>query len=215
MNAAAFFYTLLILTFSFITSLVFVKSTELTFELPDNQKECFYEVIEKGVESTVEFQVVTGGNYDVDVVIQGPTKQILFQQVKQQYGQHTFTADRTGEYAACFSNEFSTFTHKIVYVDFQVGKEEPLPGITDHATAMTQMESSSQQIHENLNTVGDYQTHYRLRESQSRKRAEDLNERVMLWSLGETMAVLLIGIGQVFVLRNFFSEQKPSQMNRI
>ena len=30
---------------------------ELTFELPDNAKECFYEEIEVGTEFTVEFQV--------------------------------------------------------------------------------------------------------------------------------------------------------------
>ncbi len=31
-------------------------SVELTFELPDSAKECFYEVIEKGTQATVEFQ---------------------------------------------------------------------------------------------------------------------------------------------------------------
>lgn len=30
---------------------------ELTFELPDNAKECFYEEIEKGTASSLEFQV--------------------------------------------------------------------------------------------------------------------------------------------------------------
>jgi len=33
------------------------NSVELTFELPDSAKECFYEVIEKGTQATVEFQV--------------------------------------------------------------------------------------------------------------------------------------------------------------
>ena len=33
------------------------SGVELTFELPDNAKECFYEVIEEGKTSTVEFQV--------------------------------------------------------------------------------------------------------------------------------------------------------------
>ena len=33
------------------------RGVELTFELPDNAKECFYEVIEEGKTSTVEFQV--------------------------------------------------------------------------------------------------------------------------------------------------------------
>lgn len=74
------------------------------------------------------------------------------------------------------------------------------------------MESSSQTLHENLNKVVDYQTHHRLRESQGRKRAEDLNERVLLWAIGETVAIIVIGIGQVVILKSLFSEKKPSQM---
>lgn len=34
-----------------------VLGTELTFELPDSEKQCFFEQIEKGVQSTIEFQV--------------------------------------------------------------------------------------------------------------------------------------------------------------
>ena len=32
-------------------------AVELTFELPDNAKQCFHEDIRQGVDSTVEFQV--------------------------------------------------------------------------------------------------------------------------------------------------------------
>jgi len=203
----------------FVITNIFRESAavELTFELPDNAKECFYEVIEEGKTSTVEFQVVTGGQYDVDVIIEGPQKNRaqktqLYKQVKKQYDSFTWTADVTGEYRACFSNEFSTFSHKLVYVDFQVGEEEPLPGVGDHLTAMTQMESSAQEVHENLNSVVDYQTHHRLRETQGRKRAEDLNERIMVWSAFVTVAIFVVGFGQVLVLKSFFSEKKPSQM---
>ena len=43
----------------FVITTIFRESAavELTFELPDNAKECFYEVIEEGKTSTVEFQV--------------------------------------------------------------------------------------------------------------------------------------------------------------
>jgi len=190
----------------------YVAAVELTFELPDNAKECFHEVIEKDTTSTIEFQVVTGGQYDVDVILTDPTKKTLYKQIKKQYDSHTWKAETSGEYIACFSNEFSTFSHKLVYIDFQVGDEEPLPGIGDHANAMTQMESSAQEIHENLNAVVDYQTHHRLRETQGRKRAEDLNERVMVWSIFVTVAIFSVGVGQVMVLKSFFSEKKPSQM---
>lgn len=37
-----------------------VAGVELTFELPDNAKECFYEEIEKGTASSLEFQVGDG-----------------------------------------------------------------------------------------------------------------------------------------------------------
>lgn len=190
-----------------------VNSVELTFELPDNARECFYEEIKKNQTATLEFQVVTGGQYDVDVSLESPTKEILYRQVKTQFDSHQFTAQASGIYAACFSNEFSTFSHKLIYMDFQVGDEQPLPGIDEHATVLTQLETSSQEIHKSLNAILDYQTHHRLREAQGRKRAEDLNERVLWWSLTESVAILVIAIGQVVVLRNFFSEKKPSQMN--
>lgn len=66
-------------------------------------------------------------------------KNMLYQQVKIQFDSHTFTAQKAGIYTVCFSNEFSTFSHKIVYMDFQVGEEEPLPGVADHASALTQV----------------------------------------------------------------------------
>lgn len=71
------------------------------------------------------------------------------------------------------------------------------------------MESSAQDLHKALTTILDFQTHHRLREAQGRKRAEDLNERVLWWSILETVAVITIAVGQVFVLKNFFTERKP------
>lgn len=42
---------------SLLSSILFTGGVELTFELPDNAKECFYDVIEKNVSATLEFQV--------------------------------------------------------------------------------------------------------------------------------------------------------------
>lgn len=91
---------------------------------------------------------------------------------------------------------------------FQVGDEPSLPGLDEHATALTQFQASAEDIHKSLNAILDYQTHHRLREAQGRKRAEDLNERVLWWSFCECMAVLIIGISQVLVLKNFFTEKQ-------
>lgn len=84
-------------------------------------------------------QVVTGGSYDVDVTLEDPTHEVIYRQVKSQFDSHTFTTLKEGTYGVCFSNEFSTFSHKLVYMDFQVGDEPPLPGVGEHATVMTQV----------------------------------------------------------------------------
>lgn len=210
MTSYSHFCLLLVLTF--LLHMGGVNSVELTFELPDSAKECFHEIIEKDTESTLEFQVVTGGHYDVDVILTDPMRKVLYKQVKKQYDSFTWTAEKTGEYIACFSNEFSTFSHKLVYIDFQVGDEDPLPGLEAATGPLTQMESSAQEIHENLNAVIDYQTHHRLRETQGRHRGEELNERIMIWSIFVTVAIFSVGFGQVFVLKSFFAEKRPSQM---
>ncbi|KAK0086145.1 hypothetical protein PV325_011800 [Microctonus aethiopoides] len=196
---------------SLLSSIFLVNGVELTFELPDNAKECFYQIIEKNVSATLEFQVVTGGQYDIDITLEAPNKEIIYSQVKQQFDSFPFTAPMTGEYKACFSNEFSTFSHKIVYMDFQVGDEFAFPGLEEHVTVMTQMETSAHEIHKNMVRIVDYQTSHRLREAQGRKRAEDLNERVLWGSILETTAILITTVGQVLVLKNFFTDRKPFQ----
>ncbi|XP_007952711.2 TIR domain-containing adapter molecule 2 [Orycteropus afer afer] len=154
------------------------RASEITFELPDNAKQCFYEDITLGTKCTLEFQVITGGHYDVDCRLEDPDGNVLYKEMKKQYDSFTFTASKNGTYKFCFSNEFSTFTHKTVYFDFQVGEDPPLFPSENRVSALTQMESACVSIHEALKSVIDYQTHFRLREAQGRSRAEDLNTRV-------------------------------------
>lgn len=44
-----------------------------------------------------------------------------------------------GVYKICFSNEFSTFSHKTVYLEFSHGEEQPLLQSMQGPTALTQV----------------------------------------------------------------------------
>jgi protein ERP2 len=186
----------------------FCHAYEYTFELPDNEKMCFHEVLKKDVKCVLEFQVITGGNYDVDLEIMAPGKEILYKEMKKQYDNFKWTTKVEGEFSFCFSNEFSTFTHKLVYFDFQAGDDDPVrKAVGEHASVLTQMETSSAVIHDSMKTVIDYQTHHRLREAQGEVFAWALNSWVLRWSVGQTMMILAVGIGQVLVLRSFFTDR--------
>ncbi|KAM8895375.1 transmembrane emp24 domain-containing protein 3 [Spinachia spinachia] len=184
--------------------------TELTFELSDNEKQCFYEEIQKDVKFELDFQVIAGGNYDVDCFVTDPQNNLLYNENKKQYDTFSHTATMSGVYTVCFGNEFSTYTHKTVYLDFRHGAEKPLIEAMGGTSPLTQMESSCVSIHEVLKTVADSQTWYRLREAHDRTKAEDLHQRVNYWSIGETVLLFVIGVGQVMMLRSFFSEKKGS-----
>ncbi|NWZ36886.1 TMED3 protein, partial [Brachypodius atriceps] len=185
--------------------------TELTLELPDSAQRCFHQELESGIKFTLDYQVISGGHYDVDCYVEDPNGKTIYQETKKQYDSFTHHTELKGVYTFCFGNEFSTFSHKIVYFDFQVGDEPPiLPDMNNRVTALTQLESACVTIHEMLKAVIDSQTHYRLREAQDRSRAEELNGRVSYWSLGETLILFVVSIGQVMLLKSFFTEKRPS-----
>jgi p24 family protein gamma-3 len=205
-TSLTFLFVLLVINKNIL--IVECNSVQLTFELPDNERQCFYEHVGKGVNSIVEFQVVTGGNYDVDMVMKSPRGKILYQDQKKQYDSFRHQAEEEGIYEVCFSNEFSTFTHKVVFFDWTVGDEAPLLSPSSPEKALTFLESSAQNIHDKLNKILDDQTHYRLREAQGRAHAEDLNERVQIWSLMQLAVVVIIGVLQVTLIRSFFSNRR-------
>ncbi|XP_004617607.1 transmembrane emp24 domain-containing protein 3 isoform X2 [Sorex araneus] len=187
------------------------RGAELTFELPDSAKQCFYEDVALGVRFSLDYQVIAGGHYDVDCSVEDPQGRNLYHGTKKQYDSFTHQVELAGVHQFCFSNEFSTFSHKTVYFDFQVGDEPPiLPDMGSRVTALTQMESACVTIHEALKSVIDSQTHYRLREAQDRARAEDLNSRVCCWSVGETVVLLVVSLGQLMLLKSFFIDKRPS-----
>ena len=116
------------------------KEYEFTFEVPDNLQQCLYEDIDLNLEIEVEFQVLYGGKYDIDMNIYGPGETLLQTFKKRQQETHKFKTVDRGQYKFCFDNEFSSFSHKVVYFYLGIGDEEALTEeMAVRATALTQV----------------------------------------------------------------------------
>ena len=63
-------------------------------------------------------QVQSGGSFDVDYSVRGPSDNIIMENSKERQVDAVFTAKETGEYKFCFNNEMSTYTDKMV--DFEI-----------------------------------------------------------------------------------------------
>uniref|UniRef100_H2YUQ8 GOLD domain-containing protein n=1 Tax=Ciona savignyi TaxID=51511 RepID=H2YUQ8_CIOSA len=198
-------FTLLLL----LLGVYHANAVELTYELEDNSKQCFFQDITKDTRTTVEYQVISGGRYDVDCSIEDPDGLKLYSEKRKQYDSYAWDAQKTGAYQICFSNEFSTITHKVIYFSMIVGDEKPLLDSMDHATALTQMESYCATVHEKVKSVIASQTHFRLREALGRVFAEAINSRVQIWSAVQITIMIIVMVGEVFVLKGLFNTRKP------
>jgi len=65
-------------------------------------------------------QVTSGGNFDVDASVMSPLNKTVYLAMRKPSGLFQWDADVTGAYRLCFSNRFSSISHKTVSFDFGV-----------------------------------------------------------------------------------------------
>lgn len=186
----------------------------LTFELPDNQQSCFYEEFTGSQRYIFEYKVLAGGQHDVDASLKSPNGKILYKEIKQTNDVVTFETS-WGTYEFCFGNEFSTFSHKTVYFSLkpEVTKTLAQEGGDERPLVNTLAEEELEVIHNTALLIINYQTDYRLNEAKGRHSAENLNKKVQWWSVFEAGIIFVTGVGQVIILRAFFSLQRSTIKN--
>lgn len=198
---------ILLATVYTVVTRVVANGTGFTFELPDRRRFCFGERFEGPKEYIAEYRVIKGGKHDVDVTVKSPNGKILHQKFKVSEGSYKFESSR-GDFTFCFSNEFSSWVHKTVYFELRPAEVDLLSNEAGAAKPFVKsaIESSCEDIHVKMTNVVKFQRDYRLKESIGRYLAETLCTHVTWWSVTQTIAILITGLGQSFILKRFFTE---------
>ncbi|CAH8496955.1 unnamed protein product [Schistosoma rodhaini] len=186
--------------------------SRLTFELPDNEGICFYEDLPASKKYVFSYHVIHGGQTDVDIVIKDP-KQVIISNVERGSDDDiTFTTiPSNGTYSFCFSNEFSSISHKLIYFEIRPEDFESLAeeaGLPVFPTVMTLLDSVVEVLHHYLSRAESFGIELKNRDYGDFLVAEDLNSAVFVWSVIITFVVIITSVGQVTILKNFFSEKK-------
>lgn len=206
-NMKTLVFTIGIVFQTFYTS-SYASGSAFTFELPDKEEVCMYQDFEGSGRQVLEYMVLRGGNNDVDCNVISPNNKVMYQGKKKSKDKVIFETSN-GAFRICFSNKFSTFTHKVVYFDLRPEELDSLANEAgnDRPTAGTIMDTLCDSVHEFMTTVVDFQRDYRLKETIGRHLGENLNIRVTWWSAIQSVVILIAGFGQVFVLRTFFTDK--------
>lgn len=193
----------------FASLLAAVYATALTYRLEAHEKACFFaQVNDKGTKVAFYFAVQSGGSFDVDYSVVGPTDKVILDGTKERQGDFVFTANDVGEYRFCFNNEMSTFAEKMV--DFEIAVENEaarakIPnkqGSTPEQTSV--LEESILKLSAQLSTISRNQKYFRTRENRNFSTVKSTEKRIFNFSLMEVGLMVTMAGLQVFIVKFFF-----------
>ena len=114
-----------LISFSLLTLLIplYAFDIELTVVVPANQRECFHQMLTAGNTIEVEYEVLAGGDIDINYWFYSPTNRVLQSDLKKRDGHQQVKLEETGEYRFCLDNSFSRFSQKQVYFSLRALNE--------------------------------------------------------------------------------------------
>jgi len=175
-------------------------------------KDCFYSAIDAGNRVIVDFFVLRGGLLDIELNIISPMHEVMYTGLHFEQSKYEFTPTQSGVYQVCFNNEMARWTAKVVTFEVLVGDEinKPVAGVPDQNSknTLTPLEESIRTISNSLDQVEEDQKYLRVREQKHRDTAESTNNRVLWYSILESMVLIGISLGQVYALRKFFEVKR-------
>ena len=81
----------------------------------------------------IEYEVIAGGDVDINYWFHSPTNRVLASDFKKRDGHQTLKLEETGEYRFCFDNSMSRFNQKQVYFSLRLVNAEG-HNVEDRAT---------------------------------------------------------------------------------
>ncbi|XP_021359642.1 transmembrane emp24 domain-containing protein eca-like isoform X2 [Mizuhopecten yessoensis] len=194
----------------------------LYFHIGETEKKCFIEEIPD------ETMVV--GNYKVQVYdysvkdylpsapglgmfveVRDPEHEIVLSRTYAAEGRFTFTSHLAGEHVVCLhSNSTAWFSsgQLRVHLDIQVGEHAVDYSQIQAKDKLSELQLRIRQLLDQVEQITKEQNYQRYREERFRQTSESTNQRVLWWSIAQTLILLLTGFWQMRHLKSFFEAKK-------
>ncbi|XP_075533107.1 transmembrane p24 trafficking protein eclair [Dermacentor variabilis] len=197
-------------------------SVGLYFHISETERKCFIEEVpeETLVVGNYKCQLhdpKTGGfmqsspGIGMHVEIRDPDDKTILSKVYSSEGRFSFTSHSPGEHVIClYSNSSSWFSGSQlrVHLDIQVGEHAVDYGSVARKEKLTELQLRVRQLLDQVDQITKEQNYQRFREERFRQTSESTNSRVLWWSAGQTIILLLMGFWQMRHLKSFFEAKK-------
>ncbi|XP_017857010.1 PREDICTED: transmembrane emp24 domain-containing protein 5 [Drosophila arizonae] len=190
----------------------------LTIFAEAGRMECYHQPVAATEIIILEYQVIYGGQGEahINFNLMDPHRKLLASDHKLQSNKYRMDANETGIYTLCFDNTISTFNQKIVVFNLEIAaanhEELERQALIKEMTTdyhfdrtYTHMHDYITKIEVNIMRARQTQDYIRTLEARDRKLAESSFTMVNSWSCAQFIAMIIVGMLQVFMLRSIFN----------
>uniref|UniRef100_V9KCZ6 Transmembrane emp24 domain-containing protein 9-like protein n=2 Tax=Callorhinchus milii TaxID=7868 RepID=V9KCZ6_CALMI len=147
------------------------------------------------------------------VEVKDPEEKVVLSRQYASEGRFTFTSHIPGEHQICLhsnSTKLSLFASGMlrVHLDIQVGEHANDYEQIAAKDKLSELQLRVRQLIEQAEQIQKEQNYQRYREERFRGTSESTNQRVLWWSIVQTLILILTGIWQMRHLKSFFEAKK-------
>jgi hypothetical protein len=172
----------------------------ITTKVSAGEQFCVVEKVDKDVPLSFRFRVTAGGKLDIDAEIFDGNGQSIYTWTLATQGSYNLRGDATNtQFKFCFSNQMARWTPK--WVTFFVNKGVH-PAVAPRER-VDPIETQILKLSGKMNEMRDAHDSLKVSEHDHRNTIEDVNERVLLWNVIQTIVLVVMGVVQVFFIKRF------------
>jgi len=194
------------------------------FYIGEKEKKCFIEELPEDtmVKANYKAQLLNKetGVYEnsapgmgMHVEVKDPDNQIVLSKTYGSQGSFAFTTHKPGDQHICLhsnSTKWSFFASGKIRVDFSIQIGENTNDYSKIAAKdkLTELQLRVRQLLDQVEQIQKEQNYQRIRENRFRQTSESTNKRVLWWSVGQTLLLIIAGLWQMKHLKGFFEAKK-------
>ncbi|CAH1258409.1 TMED9 [Branchiostoma lanceolatum] len=206
-------------------SVLYLSCTSaLYFHIGETEKKCFIEEIPDETmvvgkyktqlfDKTINDYLPSSPGVGMHVEVRDPDDKVLLSKAYSSEGRFTFTSHTPGEHVICLysnSTKWGLFAGgKLrVHLDIQVGEHAIDYSQIAAKDKLTELQLRVRQLLDQVEQIQKEQNYQRYREERFRQTSESTNQRVLWWSIAQTIILLVTGFWQMRHLKSFFEAKK-------
>lgn len=177
----------------------------IAINLPAFSKECFYyDLVSHDESLVVSYQVLTGGNFEIDFEITAPDGSQIISEKQKKYSDFLLKSFGLGQYTFCFSNTYGTALKKVeIVLELEkgaLGEDESSPADAIANNAIEEIDRSLIKISKTMNYL-------RAREWRNMSTVESTYSRLTWLSLLIMGIMVGISVLQAGIIQFFFKSR--------